>query len=464
MTFPFMPLPRATTTICSTNVLLSNIPSRNILRFNCHHWCTSSDHNYYLLYKCSTKQHSFTQHSALQLPSLVRSSELARLYQVHSFQLSLMKTPASLLLGKPPENKGQIIMPQINFWLRITLAMLSTPHQRCWHHIRDALLLLEDLKELTPLLALLLTTYRDAFLTTSVLLLSPLSTRLPLFRLHYLLILIKPTWNSEQTNVALFITCSDALLTTFAPLPRPIPLPRPCPSATSNLNLTLWTKWLLSLLPAITYVTTPSSVSASSSALLWAHDSKAHDSRKQLFCHCSNPLGYISRPISARAFSIDPAPASTTSPALQVFTSPLSAACCTVVPFPVVKTLFPEVFCPEVEIPLSKAPSVSLLHFGCRHLHRNIFVAVFITSLGYSVLFMRAWAATWYHSSLHLHGAVPCSCVPGSAVLDHPKILGMDALVARLLLGGASPCSIELALETWCYPSKYYLHSSLSSC
>ena len=70
-------------------------------------------------------------------------------------------------------------------------------------------------------------------------------------------------------------------------------------------------------------MTTPSCVSASSSALLWPDDSNAHDSGKQLFCHSSNPLRYISTPISARSFNIDPPPASTTSP-LQVFTS----ACC----------------------------------------------------------------------------------------------------------------------------------------
>ena len=80
----------------------------------------------------------------------------------------------------------------------------------------------------------------------------------------------------------------------------------------------------LHLLPAITlYVTTPSCVSTSSSSLLWADDSNAHDSRKQLFCHSSHPLGYISKSISERSFNIDPAPASTKSP-LQVFTS----ACC----------------------------------------------------------------------------------------------------------------------------------------
>ena len=42
--------------------------------------------------------------------------------------------------------------------------------------------------------------------------------------------------------------------------------------------------------------------------------------------------------------------------------------------FPVLKTLFPEVLFPEVETLPSTAPSVSSQHFGCRHLHRNIFL------------------------------------------------------------------------------------------
>ena len=33
--------------------------------------------------------------------------------------------------------------------------------------------------------------------------------------------------------------------------------------------------------------------------------------------------------------------------------------------------------------------------------------------------------------------------------------LGLDSLVGGLLLGGTSPCSIELALATWCHSNKY---------
>ena len=32
---------------------------------------------------------------------------------------------------------------------------------------------------------------------------------------------------------------------------------------------------------------------------------------------------------------------------------------------------------------------------------------------------------------------------------------GLDALVARLFLGGTSPCSIEFALATLCHSNKY---------
>ena len=69
---------------------------------------------------------------------------------------------------------------------------------------------------------------------------------------------------------------------------------------------------------------TPSCVSASSSALQWADDSNIHDSGKQLFCYSSNPLWYITWPISTRSFNIGPAPASTTSKS-----SALPAACYT---------------------------------------------------------------------------------------------------------------------------------------
>ena len=58
-------------------------------------------------------------------------------------------------------------------------------------------------------------------------------------------------------------------------------------------------------------------------------------------------------------------------------------------------------------------------------------------------------------TSSHLCGSVPCSCEPGSAVLDHTSLLGTDALVARLLLSGVSPCSVELALATWYHFNKY---------
>ena len=42
-----------------------------------------------------------------------------------------------------------------------------------------------------------------------------------------------------------------------------------------------------------------------------------------------------------------------------------------------------------------------------------------------------------------------------SSLLPLVPLLGMDALVARLLLSGASPCSVELALATWFHFNKY---------
>ena len=115
--------------------------------------------------------------------------------------------------------------------------------------------------------------------------------------------------------------------------------------AISCTATTLWSSSHTSspLTSIASYVTIPSCVSASSSGLLWDDDSNAHDSEKHLFSHSSNPLGYISRPVSAILFSIVTAPASTTPP-LQVFTSPLPAVLD--VPFPVVKALFPEALLP----------------------------------------------------------------------------------------------------------------------
>ena len=192
--------------------------------------------------------------------------------------------------------------------------------------------------------------------------------------------------------------------------------------------------------------TTPSCVAASSSALLWAGDSNAHDSGKQLFCHSSNPLIYISRPISAKAFSIDSAPASTTSPRLQVFTSLLPAACCTGRTIPSVQDFIPGSVLPRGRDTSLKSPvsfyqntalkcTVSFIatSWVVVFIATSVVSVCFITSLWCSLLLLRARAAIWYHK-------------PQS---------WLDALVARLLLGGASPCSIEFTLATWCHSNKY---------
>ena len=64
----------------------------------------------------------------------------------------------------------------MEFWLRIALASLSAPHQRCQHRVKGALLLTEDPEGLTTLLALILIGNGDALLTTSVPLAGPISS------------------------------------------------------------------------------------------------------------------------------------------------------------------------------------------------------------------------------------------------------------------------------------------------
>ena len=126
-------------------------------------------------------------------------------------------------------------------------------------------------------------------------------------------------------------------------------------------------------------------ISASSSGLLWADDSNAHNSGKQLFCYSSNPLGYISSPTSTRLFSIAPASASTTSPPLQASTSPLLAApgcsiprCQELVPvFPHPclprdrELLLRKSACPATNVPTKKAAGCCFASPPCSCHHRN---------------------------------------------------------------------------------------------
>ena len=71
----------------------------------------------------------------------------------------------------------------MEFWLRIALATLSTPHQRCQHRVKSALLLTEDPEGLTTLLALHLIADGDALLTTSVPLAGPIASTLQALQL-----------------------------------------------------------------------------------------------------------------------------------------------------------------------------------------------------------------------------------------------------------------------------------------
>ena len=71
----------------------------------------------------------------------------------------------------------------MKFLLRIALAILRAPHQRCQHRIKNALLLTEDPEGLTTLMALLLITDGDALLKTSVPLEGPISSTLQALQL-----------------------------------------------------------------------------------------------------------------------------------------------------------------------------------------------------------------------------------------------------------------------------------------
>ena len=132
-------------------------------------------------------------------------------------------------------------------------------------------------------------------------------------------------------------------------------------------------------------MTAPSCVPASSSALPWALDSDAHDGRKLPLCHSSNSIEYISRPIRAKLFSIASAPASTTAPPLQVFTSPLPAApgcsmprCQDLVPV-FLHTCLPRdrelllrrSACPATNVPTKRAVGCYFASPSCSCLHRN---------------------------------------------------------------------------------------------
>ena len=101
----------------------------------------------------------------------------------------------------------KLFMPKINFWLRIALASISELHQSVPAPHPGCSTSHQPQKELTPLLALLLISIRDAFLTTYTLLpshlLKPLITNTSSFHT-----LIRSSWNSED------IYCRNRVLAT----------------------------------------------------------------------------------------------------------------------------------------------------------------------------------------------------------------------------------------------------------
>ena len=117
------------------------------------------------------------------------------------------------------------------------------------------------------------------------------------------------------------------------------------------------------------YVTTPSCVSASSSALLWADDSNGPRLWEATILSLFQPPGVYKKANFSQIFQYQPCSCldNISSPSLHLCLLPAILN----VLFPVLKTLFPEVLLPEVETLPSSAPSVSSEHF----------VAVVIVSL-----------------------------------------------------------------------------------
>ena len=254
-----------------------------------------------------------------------------------------------------------------------------------------------------------------------------------------------------QHLALLLVTDGDALLATSVPLPGllssaflALPFYNLCHQASSICPFTLQTKWLFFTLPAITlYVTAPSCVPASSSALPWALDSNAHDARKLPLCHSANSIGYISRLFGATSFSIASASASTTFPPLQASTSPLPAAPgCSIPRWEELtpdflhtglprdcELLFRKTVCPATNVPIKKAAGLQVRP-----------VPVFIAT---SIVFVHLIASC---------GAVSCSYeteLPSGTTL--PVGTGRPCGMVGIILYGASPCSIELAVATWCH-------------
>ena len=199
MAFLFMLLPRAaTSTICSTNVLLNNISSRNILHFNhplvvssypcastksirCNSYLLrttaflmlgkpheNSGTNFYARNQLLAKNNTdYTQRTSPKVlppnqgcPTVLKRSEGTHDSSCTSSHLrswcisrnfraitkstlrktSLVKTSIPSHAYHSSWNSDDDFTAENNFWLQIALITLSAPHQRCQHHTQGALL------------------------------------------------------------------------------------------------------------------------------------------------------------------------------------------------------------------------------------------------------------------------------------------------------------------------------------
>ena len=192
-------------------------------------------------------------------------------------------------------------------------------------------------------------------------------------------------------------------------------------------------------------MTAPSCVPASSSALPWALDSDAHDTRKLQLRHSSNSIKYISRPIRAKLFCI-----TSLLPQQHLLLYKYRLHHCLLlldIPRADVKILFLCFLTRACQETVSYC-FASLLALPPTCLPRRPQVAtsqvcpvpVFIAT---SIAFIYFIASC---------GAASCSCKPelpsGTAL---PVRTGHPCGMVGIILCGASPCSIELALATWCH-------------
>ena len=157
-------------------------------------------------------------------------------------------------------------------------------------------------------------------------------------------------------------------------------------------------------------------------------------------CHSSNSIGYISRPISARSFCIASASGSTSPlPAVPGCSIPRRQEACFL--------CFPTRACQETVSCCSGRP-LSLPR-TCLPRRRQVAtsqvhpVPAFVAT---SIVFI------YFNAS---GGAVSCSCEPELPSCTRlPVGTGRPCSMVGIILCGESPCSIELALATWCHSIK----------